>query len=258
MSALYEAARERGIVVVGAGQAGGRAVEALRSNGFESSITLIGDEEYKPYERPSLSKEMLLDVSRETIAWVHVDGFFEEKDIDFRQGVAATHIDRAQMRVHLSDGSDIGYGALILATGARARCLDVPGAIESCTYLRSLQDSRALTQRLLPGRHVLVIGAGFIGLEVAAAAIQRGCTVTVLEVAEKPLQRVAPPELGRFYEMLHSERGVAFRFNTEIVCFERLEEKISARGRNGDEIVGDIVVAGIGIKPNTEIAVQAE
>jgi NADPH-dependent 2,4-dienoyl-CoA reductase/sulfur reductase-like enzyme len=257
MSPLHEAARERGIVVVGAGQAGGRAVEALRGNGFGGAITLIGDEEHSPYERPSLSKEMLLDVSKDTVAWVHADDFFEKANVTFRKGVAATRIDRLEKRVHLSDGGDIGYGALILATGARVRRLDVPGAAQSCTYLRSLQDSRALTRALLPNRHVLVIGAGFIGLEVAAAAIQRGCTVTVLEAGAKPLQRVAPPELGRFYESLHSERGVVFHFNTEVASLERLGDKIASRSRKGDQIVSDLVVAGIGVIPNTEVAAQS-
>ena len=133
MNLLHEAARERGIVVVGAGQAGGRAVEALRGNGFGGAITLIGDEEHSPYERPSLSKEMLLDVSKDTVAWVHADDFFEKANVTFRKSVAATQIDRSEKRVHLSDSSDIGYGALILATGARVRRLDVPGAAESCS-----------------------------------------------------------------------------------------------------------------------------
>jgi len=257
MSKLRDQALEGGVVIVGAGQAGGRAAETLRAQGFTGRITLIGDEAERPYERPSLSKEMLLDPSCETIAWLHDPEFYAAQDIDLKLGISATAIDREARQVALSNGDRVEYGVLLLATGARVRGLDVPGAGDRCHYIRSLEDSRALRGKLIAGKRVVVIGAGFIGLEVAAAAVTRGCDVVVIEAADGPLGRVAPPMLREYYRALHAARGVTFRFGAQVVG-------IAPRGQgyvvttNGDEAwPADIVVAGIGVIPNSGLAEAA-
>ncbi len=258
MSEVLDRARADGIVILGAGQAGGRAAEALRGEGFRGSITLIGAEAERPYERPSLSKEMLLDGTRETIAWVHAPEHYEAQDIGLLLRVVATGIDRASRRVSLSDGGAIGFGALIIATGARPRRIEGQDiAPDACTYLRTLEDSRRLRARLAPGSRLLVIGAGFIGLEVAAAAIQRGCSVCVLDVADLPLGRVAPAEVGAFYAALHTERGVSFRFGTQVSAIERRDAQLIVTTAAGEVFVADTIVAGVGVIPNAELAADA-
>jgi len=257
MSLLRDQALEGGVVIVGAGQAGGRAAETLRSEGFAGPITLIGDEAERPYERPSLSKEMLLDPSCETIAWLHAPEYYAEQGIDLKLGASATAIDREAREVALSDGRRVGYGVLLLATGARVRTLDVPGAGERCHYVRSLEDSRALRGKLAAGKRVVVIGAGFIGLEVAAAAIARGCDVVVIEAADGPLGRVAPPMLRDYYRALHTARGVTFRFGAQVVGIAPRGEAYVVTTNSDEAWPADLVVAGIGVIPNAELAEQA-
>jgi NADPH-dependent 2,4-dienoyl-CoA reductase/sulfur reductase-like enzyme len=258
MTAVQAAARQHGIVVIGAGQAGGRAAEALRAEGFAGSLTLIGDEPVRPYERPSLSKEMLIDLEQEYIAWLHNSEFLARQDIAFECGVKALRIDRAGRTVQLSDGREIGYGALVIATGRRPRRLDIAGADSpQCLYLRSLADSRSLREQLRPGRRLLVVGAGFIGLEVAAAAIQRGCRVSVVEASDVPIARVAPAELGARLREEHERRGVEFRFHTQVSRFERDGGLLRAVTQAGDTIETDLAVIGIGAVPNSELAADA-
>ncbi len=258
MPADLQSALTDGVVIIGASQAGARAAEALRNQGFAGPVTLLGDEVELPYERPSLSKEMLIDPGKETIAWVQKQEFYQAKDITLRTGVAAKAIDRAARQVALSDGSSLGYGALILATGARARHVNVPGATaETCHYVRTLEDSRRLRDKLIPGAHVVVIGAGFIGLEVAAAAIKRGCAATVVELATAPLGRVMPATIGSFYESYHTAQGVKFRFNTQLAAIESRNGGLVVATATGEEIPADVIVAGIGVIPNAELAADA-
>jgi len=251
------AARRDGVVVIGAGQAGGRAVEALRAQGFAGHVTLIGDEDELPYERPSLSKEMLHGHAEEQIAWVQKPEFYAAKNITLRPATRAVAIDRAARRVALANGETLHYGALILATGARVRELQVPGADASiCHYLRTLADSRALRARLIGGARVVVIGAGFIGLEAAAAAVRRGCDVTVIEAGALPLGRVAPAQIGAYYRDLHAAEGVKFIFNARLEEIRRSGEalKISV---GTDTIRADMLIVGIGVIPNAELAAEA-
>jgi NADPH-dependent 2,4-dienoyl-CoA reductase/sulfur reductase-like enzyme len=254
---LHDAAVAGGVVIVGAGQAGGRAAETLRNEGFTGRITLIGDEVERPYERPSLSKEMLLDTSTETIAWLHEPNFYAEQDIALKLDVAAVAIDRDARRVALSDGTSVDYGVLLLATGARVRTLPISGADAHCHYVRSLEDSRALRTKLTTGKRVVVIGAGFIGLEVAAAAITRGCEVVMIEAAEAPLGRVAPPMLQDYYRTLHAAKGVSFRFGAQVVGIAPQGGATIVTLDAGETLTADIVVAGIGVVPNAEIAQAA-
>ncbi len=257
MAYARQAAAERGVVVVGAGQAGGRFVEAIRANGFSGALTLVGSEYEPPYERPSLSKDMLVrDV--EAITWVHPPGLLSTHQIAFHAGVRAVDIDRSARQVHLSDGRVLDYGVLVLATGARPRHLQVSGAAKAgCLYLRDLADSRVLRSRLQPERHVLVIGAGFIGLEVAAAAVERGCRVTLMEAAAVPVSRIAPAGLGAALGDLHKRKGVSLHFGARLERFEQDEGKGIAHTAAGESIAADVIVAGIGVVPNAELAVTA-
>lgn len=255
MSEARQAANAHGVVVIGAGQAGGRAVEALRAQGFAGHITLVGDEDEHPYERPSLSKEMLHTQNQETIAWVQKPEFYAAQNISLRSGTRVVAIDRQQRTVILADGEMVGYGALILATGARVRRLDVPGASEdNCHYLRTLADSRALRTRLVEGSRVVVIGAGFIGLEVAAAAVKRGCFVTVIEIGPLPLGRVVPEQIGAYYQNLHAAQGVTFLFGAKLTRLHRDGKTVVVETEAGDMIPAETVVAGIGVIPNDELA----
>jgi NADPH-dependent 2,4-dienoyl-CoA reductase/sulfur reductase-like enzyme len=258
MKAARVAARTHGVVVVGAGQAGGRAVEALRSHGFAGHITLIGDEDEHPYERPSLSKEMLQAEVPETVAWVQKPEFYAAQNISLRPGAAAVAIDRERRIVSLADGEALSYGALILATGARVRRLEVPGpSADACHYLRTLADSRALRARFAPGSRVVIIGAGFIGLEAAAAAVKRGCSVTVLELGPLPLGRVVPEEIGTYYKGLHATHGVRFLFSAQITGVHKQGALVTVETASGERIEADTLIAGIGVIPNTELAQNA-
>jgi NADPH-dependent 2,4-dienoyl-CoA reductase/sulfur reductase-like enzyme len=257
MREAREAALARGVVVVGAGQAGGRAVEALRSQGFAGSITLVGDEDEHPYERPSLSKEMLHGEA-ETIAWIQKPEFYAAQNISMHPGKAAAAIDRENHVIRLENGETLPYGVLVLATGARVRRLDIPGAsAETCHYLRSLADSRALRARLVAGRSVVIIGAGFIGLEAAAAAVKRGCAVTVIELGGLPLGRVAPAEIGANYRNLHEGQGVKFLFGTQLRALQRQAGQIMVETADGVRVAADTVIPGIGVVPNSELASDA-
>jgi NADPH-dependent 2,4-dienoyl-CoA reductase/sulfur reductase-like enzyme len=252
------AALTAGVVVIGAGQAGGRAVEALRAQGFAGAITLIGDEPEYPYERPSLSKEMLHVADQETIAWVQKPEFYVANQIDFRPGTRVVAINRGQRSVQLEGGDVINYGALIIATGARVRRLELPGASQQNShYIRTLADSRALRERLVAGGRVVVIGAGFIGLEAAAAAVKRGCAVTVIEIGPQPLGRVVPAQIGAYYESLHASHGVEFLFNTGLARFHQLDETVVVETNAGDMIPAEMVIVGIGVIPNAELAAEA-
>lgn len=247
------------IAIIGAGQAGGRAAEALRSAGHAGPITLIGEEQHPPYERPALSKEFLQHGSLERLAWIRADSWYESNGITLLRGTKAVAVDRSRRRVVFDDGSQSEYELLLLATGARVRPLTVRGADHPLVnYVRTIEDSRRLRRRLVAGAHVVVIGAGFIGMEVAAAARLCGCEVTVLEMAELPLMRSLPPALGRFYVQLHGTHGVTVHTGVRVlgVTDENGRARVFA---DGAEIPpADVVVAGLGITPNTELARAAE
>lgn len=258
MNEVLDAARADGVVIVGGGQAGGRAAEALRAAGFEGAVRIIGEEAETPYERPSLSKEMLLNPQQETIARVLPQARYEELGIGLTLGVPVTSLDRTRRQVLLADGSSYKYGALIIATGARVRELTVSGAdTGACQYLRTIEDSRNIRNRLRPDVRLLIIGAGFIGLEVAAAARQRGAKVLVADVASQVLGRVAPAELGEFYKAYHESRGVEIRLGITLSAIERRSAGLTACFADGTEWQADLIVAGIGVIPNAELAADA-
>ena len=246
------------VVIIGAGQAGGRAAEALRQGGHAGPITIVGDEVHPPYERPALSKEFLADADPAKIAWIRPGPWYAENGITLLSGRRATRIDRARKTVALDDGTSLTYGALILATGARPRLLPLDGADHpSVTYLRTIDDSRKLFPSLGPGGRIVVIGAGFIGLEVAAAAHARGAEVTVLEIGERPMARGVPALVGAFYADLHRAKGIDLRFGTSVRRISDADGQAVVELGSGETIGADAVVVGIGVIPNDGLAAEA-
>jgi NADPH-dependent 2,4-dienoyl-CoA reductase/sulfur reductase-like enzyme len=246
------------LAIIGSGQAGGRAAEALRLGGYAGPITVIGDEPHPPYERPALSKGFLSDARVEQIAWVRPLAWYAEAGITLLHGRKAMRIDRVHGVVELDDGSRIAYRTLILTTGTRPRPLTVEGADHPLlSYLRTIEDSQRLQRRLLPGAHIVVIGAGFIGMEVAASALSRGCTVTVLELADLPMARGVPSLLGAFYADLHRQKGVALRTSTSVRRITDANGRALVHLDNGEARPADAVVIGIGVIPNSELAQTA-
>ncbi|MEX1255338.1 MAG: FAD-dependent oxidoreductase [Dehalococcoidia bacterium] len=245
-------------VIVGASLAGGRAAEALRKEGFDGRIVLVGAEPDPPYERPPLSKEYVRgDVAREKI-FVHKPGFYEAQAIELRLGAPATRLDLQGRTVEVEGDERLSYDKLLLATGGRPRRLDAPGSdLEGIYYLRTVADSERIAAELEPGRRLVVIGAGFIGAEVAASARMKGLDVSILEMASVPLGRALSEEMGQIYAQIHRDEGVALYTDEAIERFEggtRVERVVSSTGRT---LECDFVVAGVGMEPATELAEQA-
>jgi 3-phenylpropionate/trans-cinnamate dioxygenase ferredoxin reductase subunit len=248
-------------VIVGAALAGAKAAEALREEGFEGRVVLVGAETERPYERPPLSKDYLRGESEREKAYVHPAGFYEEHDIELLTGTTAERIDTAERTVELS-GAGAGtlrYDRLLLATGAEPRRLSVPGAdLAGIHYLRTLADSDALAARLDAGGRAVVIGAGWIGAEVAASARQKGIEVALVEMAGVPLERVLGPEVGAIYAGLHIDHGVELHTGVGLEAFEGgpggVERVRLADGRTLD---CDFVVVGVGVAPRIALAEQA-
>jgi 3-phenylpropionate/trans-cinnamate dioxygenase ferredoxin reductase subunit len=246
-------------VIVGAGLAGAKAVQALREQGFGGRLVLIGAEAHRPYERPPLSKGYLAGTSDREKVYVHPKDWYAEHDVEFTPERTVTRLDRAARRVELNDGTSIGYDKVLLSTGASPRRLSLPGAdADGVHYLRTLDDSDVLRELITTVSRLVVIGAGWIGLEVTAAARQAGVEVTVVETAELPLLRVLGPEVAQVFADLHRQQGVDLRFNASIT------EITTAAGRatgvmlaDGSVIAGDAVLVGVGAVPNTALAEAA-
>jgi 3-phenylpropionate/trans-cinnamate dioxygenase ferredoxin reductase component len=249
---------DRTYLVVGASLAGAKAAETLRAEGFVGRLVLIGAEQDRPYERPPLSKDYLRgEAGRETI-YVHDEGFYAKHDIELRLGCRATRLDTTTKKLTLDDGERLHYDRLLLATGAEPRRLEIPGSeLDGVLYLRSVADSDALRERLDRGGHVVVIGAGWIGAEVAASARQRGLEVTVLEPLGVPLQRVLGDEVGGIYRDIHADHGVRMLLGTAVEAFEGTTSVEWVRTSDGRELECDFVVVGVGVKPCAELAAHA-
>jgi 3-phenylpropionate/trans-cinnamate dioxygenase ferredoxin reductase component len=200
-------------VIVGASLAGAKAAETLREEGFDGRIVLVGAESARPYERPPLSKDYLRGESELEKAFVHPEGFYEDNDIELLLGRTATTLDVSERKVTLDDGTLLGYDRLLLTTGAAPRRLPIPGAeLDGVLYLRSVADSDALRARLDAGGRVVVVGAGWIGSEVAASARQRGLEVTVLDPLTVPLERVLGTDVGAIYRDIHAITASGWRW----------------------------------------------
>src|SRR5215469_7735705 len=245
----------KSFVIVGAGLAGAKAAEALRDGGFDGKISLIGDEGHLPYERPPLSKDYLAGKADRDSVFVHDQAWYQRQEIDLRLGVPAAAIDRAARQVRLADGARLPYDKLLIATGSSPRRLADASGVH---YLRTIDDSDRIKDLLATVSHLAVIGAGWIGLEVAATACQAGLQVTVLESLELPLLRVLGPQMAQVFADLHKSAGVDLRLGVQVK--EILTSGGTASGvllADGTRIGCDAVLAGIGATPRTGLASDA-
>jgi 3-phenylpropionate/trans-cinnamate dioxygenase ferredoxin reductase subunit len=245
-------------VIVGASLTGAKAAETLRTEGFDGRLVLIGAEHERPYERPPLSKDYLRgEAGRETV-YVHEAGYYAEHEIELLLGRTATSLDTSARVVELDGGEPLRYDRLLLATGAEPRRLPIPGAeLDGIHYLRSVADCDALRARLDHGGSVVVVGAGWIGSEVAASARQRGLDVTVIEPASVPLERVLGAELGAMYRDIHADHGVRMLLGTGVESFEGAGAVERVRTSDGRALECDFAVVGVGVQPRTRLAEEA-
>jgi NADPH-dependent 2,4-dienoyl-CoA reductase/sulfur reductase-like enzyme len=243
-------------VIVGAGQAGGWAAIAMRQAGFDGRILLIGEETWRPYERPPLSKAMLTAEPEPEVQYFHPAARYAEQRIELMLGVAVTGLEPAQHRLQLGDGRVVAYDKLLLTMGGQARHLPVHGG-EHALYLRTLEDARRIRARLAAARHVLCIGAGVIGLEIASSARQHGCAVTVLEALPRAMGRAVSPEGAAYVESLHRAAGVELHFQVVVDRLDPAPCGTVVTCRDGRCFTADLVVAGVGMQRNLALAEAA-
>jgi 3-phenylpropionate/trans-cinnamate dioxygenase ferredoxin reductase component len=244
-------------VIVGASVAGGKAAETLRSEGFQGRIVLVGAEAELPYERPPLSKGVLLGNDEPDVTYLHDQAWYDENSIELRLGAVAASLDAKAREVVLEDGERVAYDKLLLATGSTVKRLPIPGAdLSGVHYLRTMGESLALRSAFGEGKNVVVIGAGWIGLETAAAARSHGASVTVVERFPTPLFSVLGSELGVFFADLHRDNGVEFRFGQGVLEIEGSEDGAvrAVQTSDGSQLPADVVIVGVGIAPNTALA----
>ncbi|WP_282205303.1 NAD(P)/FAD-dependent oxidoreductase [Kitasatospora fiedleri] len=245
---------DTGIVIVGASLAGAKAAEALRAEGYQGPVTLVGDESERPYERPPLSKGYLLGKEEKEKAYVHPADWYERHGVTLRLGTAATGIDPAGHTVTLEGGERLPFSKLLLATGSAPRTLPVPGGDGNFVRtLRRIGDSEGLKAVFRPGARVVVVGAGWIGLEAAAAARTAGAEVTVLEAAELPLLRVLGREAAQVFADLHRAHGVDLRLGVEVAELRADGVRLG----DGGTVPADVLLVGVGVSPNTALAENA-
>jgi 3-phenylpropionate/trans-cinnamate dioxygenase ferredoxin reductase subunit len=246
---------DRGVIIVGAGQAGGDLTGALRQLGYGHPITLIGDEPYAPYRRPPLSKGFLAGEATLESLYLKSPQAYASQQINCRYGIGVESIDREARTVRLFDGTQTPYEHLVLATGGRARRLSLPGADHpNVHYVRTIDDILRLKEQASPGKRLVIVGGGFIGLESAAVGIKKQLEVTVIESLPRLLARVTSPELSAFYEEAHRSRGVSVFTGVGVHALEgepRIDTVVLSDGRR---LPVDLLIVGIGIIPNTELA----
>jgi 3-phenylpropionate/trans-cinnamate dioxygenase ferredoxin reductase component len=243
------------IVVIGAGQAGGWVAKTLRDQKFTGRIVLVGDELHPPYERPPLSKDVLLGSRSPESTYLWPLAKLADLEVEVLLGRRAASIERLKKTVTLSDGQVLPYDRLMLTTGSRVRKLDTPGAdLPGIHYMRGIDDAVAISRSLIPGSRLLVVGGGWIGLEIAAAARQRNLDVVLVEASGQLCSRVLPPDLAGFLRRQHEDRGVRILLETTVTGFSGRQRFEFAELSNGDRVAADTVVIGIGAIPNAEIA----
>ena len=248
----------RRIVIAGAGHAAGQLVTSLRQNKFDGHVALVGDEPCVPYQRPPLSKKYLAGELEEGRLYVKPESFYAEADVELHLDTRIEAIDREAHCLCVEGGERIPYDQLVLAVGARVRRLPVDGVtLPGVHYLRTIADVDSIREGLESGRRIVVIGAGYIGLEVAAVARERGLDVTVIEMADRVMSRVVSPEISDFYQIEHTDHGVKLRLSTGVESINGKRRVKSVTTSEGDEIPADLVVIGVGIVPNTELASAA-
>jgi 3-phenylpropionate/trans-cinnamate dioxygenase ferredoxin reductase subunit len=245
-------------VVIGGGHAAGQAVASLRQDGFDGEIDVVGDEPHLPYQRPPLSKQYLSGEHGIDRVHLRAAAFYDERKIKLHLGVRAERIDPMAHTVSLSSGETLHYDKLLLATGSRVRRLNIPGCdLAGIYYLRTLADVDAIRAEFGPGKRITIAGGGYVGLEVASVAVTAGLAVTVIEMEDRILKRVTTPEMSAFYHGLHSGRGVVIRTSTKVSGFAGTDRVEAVITDSGERIPTDLVIVGIGIIPNTELASEA-
>lgn len=245
------------IVIVGAGHAAGQAAASLRQEGYEDEIVIIGDEAHVPYQRPPLSKAYLSGEQGIERVYLRPEKFYADKNVTVKTDTAVTAIDTAAKTVSTDAGETIAYEHLLIATGGRPRKLNVPGGdLGGIHYLRTIADVDAIRDDFAEGKKLVIVGGGYIGLEVASVAVKYGLEVHVLEMEERILQRVTTPAMSAYYHQLHTGRGVHLHTSTTVTGFSG-KGSVSAVECGDESIPADLVIVGIGIVPNTEIAEAA-
>ena len=251
-------ANTKSYVIIGAGIAGNAAAETLRKQGFDGEVHLVGAEPYPPYDRPPLSKEFLSGAKEEEKLFFKPEDFYTEQSIDLHLGTEAIALDPTSHTVTLANGESLPYDKLLLATGSRVKTLPISGSDrQGVHYLRTIDDSHAIAQSMDGASRVVIVGAGFIGSEVAAVCKTAGLDVTVLEIQPQPMAHILGEEMGAIYANLHTSRGIDLRLGegiSEIRGSSRAEQVITDRGNSID---CDFVVIGVGISPDTTLAESA-
>jgi 3-phenylpropionate/trans-cinnamate dioxygenase ferredoxin reductase subunit len=249
---------EQTFVIVGASLAGAKAAEQLRNGGFDGRVALIGAEPERPYERPPLSKDYLRGEAEREKAYVHPESFYAEHDIELLTSARATAINPKEGRLTLANGDELRFDRLLLTTGAEPRRLGVPGAeLHGIYYLRTIGDCDALRARIDGGGHAVVVGAGWIGSEVAASARQGGLDVTVIDPLELPNERIFGREIGEFYRDVHAQHGVELLLGDGLDSFEGDGQVARVRTASGKTVECDFAVVGVGVVPRVELAQAA-
>ena len=246
------------IVIVGGGHAAGQAAATLRQEGYEGRVVVIGEEPHIPYQRPPLSKQYLAGEYGLERVYLRPAKFYESKNIEVRHGVRVQSIDAKAQTVACADGETVAYDKLLLATGARPRRLPVSGgSLPGVHYLRTIADVDAIKQDFQPGRRIAIVGGGYIGLEVAAVAVEMGLQATILEMEPRILQRVATPAMSAFYHELHAGKGVAIRTNARVDAFAGTNRLTAVVCTDGEQVQADLAIVGVGVVPNLELAQAA-
>ena len=247
------------MIIVGAGHAAGQAAASLRQEGYQGEIVIIGDEPHIPYQRPPLSKQYLSGEHGLERVHLRPEKFYQDKNITVKTGVHVNAIDTAAHTITTDGGETLSYDKLLLATGGRPRRLTIPGHdLRGIHYLRGIDDVDGIRQEMEPGRRMVIVGGGYIGLEVAAVAVTAGLEVHVLEMEQRILQRVTTEQMSAYYHRLHESRGVQVHTGAAVTAFKGNGHVEGVLCGDGDECYpADIVIVGIGIIPNTEVAQAA-
>ena len=245
------------VIIIGAGQSAGQCASSLRSGGFEGSIAIIGEENYPPYQRPPLSKSYLSgEVGLERV-YTKKEAFYEGNNIELITGTRVNKINRNEKYIELSSEENIAYEKLVIATGSRVRKLDVEGSeLENIYYLRGIDDSQNIKNLIKNKHNLTIVGAGYIGLEVAAVAVKAGKSVSVIEMTDRVMNRTVDPIISEYYEKLHKNYGIDIYLDTELQGFEGSKE-VSKVICSNLELEAEGVVIGAGILPNAELALEA-
>lgn len=245
-------------VIVGAGQCGIKAAETLRQQGYDGGVVLVGEEPHAPYQRPPLSKAFLKGEMGIERLMLKGDEFFDTFNVDARQSSHVASIDRAARKILLTDGGEVAYSKLLLATGTRSRRIPVPGLdLEGVHYMRTIADVEAISAALRPDVRIVIIGGGYIGLEVASALRSFSYAVTVVEGAERVLQRVVCPQLSAYFHRIHSEQGVDIHVNAQLEAIEGDGRVERVRLADGHVVEADLVLMAVGAVPVCELAEEA-